>query len=397
MALWRAARAARRFIESGIRGSMRGRTAHDGGDLVVNEGEAGAQPIPSLDAFARVLARDAGLTASELGEACARVSEWAEESLRPETHMEFAELAARADPDNPARANTAGRACREAGHMERASVWFERAFRLAVAQRNREQSVRALLGNGALMKECGRLEDARRWFLKAARRAARTGRMRRAAEARHDLMALAAETGDLPRVLEHAVAAVELYPLHHGRFPYLAHDFAFALMKQRHYALAYPVLEAFIRVVPTQNLLPGLATYAWAAAARGLAHRFAEAETRVRKHVARDQQQAAPALVLLAEGARSLGRWEVAESLARGALEAAERHRQARFAEDAKTLLDEILDRNAPPENPEPASFAGAEFDALLRHLRARLRRWKPRRSRPDREVDERRYQEERA
>lgn len=173
----------------------------------------------SLQAFPKLLARDQTVNESEIADACARVAEWADDNWKAATAFQFAELAAKAQPSNPQRALYAGRVCRGMGFFDRANVWFERGFRLAVQQGNRSEIVRALLGQGALMQECGELDEAQRWFIKAAR----TGRKKRAAEVRHDLMALAAERGDFITTVQHARAAVDLYPLRHHRLPFLAH------------------------------------------------------------------------------------------------------------------------------------------------------------------------------
>src|SRR3954468_12924555 len=262
LALWRAARSARLFVEAGPkwREAFRALSAGKLRDLFVTDG-LGA---PLLDAFVRLRSR-LDITESEIASACAALSEWAGVEWKKQTELHFAELAARANPMDPALANAAARLCREASLTDRSAVWFERGFRFSVRTGNRTEAVSALLGYGALMKECGRLEEARRWFLKAAKRAARTGRKKSAAETRHDLMALAAEAGDdVAEIIEHAQAAVELYPLHHRRLPYLAHDFAFALIQKHQFSLAYPLLELFVRVVPKRHLLPGVATFAWA-------------------------------------------------------------------------------------------------------------------------------------
>jgi hypothetical protein len=146
-------------------------------------------------------------SAAEVGSACQTVSQWAEANDRKETQVHFAELAARADPENPALANAAGRVCREAGLYDRAEL---------------------------------------------------TGRRRLAAEAHHDLLTLAAERVNLAEVFEHAAATIELYPLNRPRMPYLAHDFAFVLIRNRLYSIALPLFESFLKVIPPHDLLPGL-------------------------------------------------------------------------------------------------------------------------------------------
>lgn len=373
LALWRAARTARLFVEAAPRRREIFRSlslAKLRGAYSVDSSDSGSGL--HLDAFIQVRSRTVGMTEAELASACARVSEWAGAGWKKQTELHFAELAARADPTNPALANAAARLCREASLPDRSALWFERGFRFAVRTGNRSEAVSSLLGYGALMKECGRLEEAKRWFLKAAKRAARTGRKKSAAETRHDLMALAAEAGDdVAEIIEHAEAAVELYPLHHRRLPYLAHDFAFALIQKHQFSLAYPLLELFVRVVPKRHLLPGVATFAWAAAGRGLIHRY---ERRALAQIEVDHQQAAPSLIFLAQGARALRRWTRAERHAREAIASAVRMNQPRYEHDARALLLEIQEQR-------PVSLAEVEMVEvypLTRHFQIRLRRWKP-------------------
>ena len=382
LVLWRAARAARAFAERGAKPRTFSENFTSASESFRLGSEAERDAVPSLEAFAKVRSSDVDVSSTDLAEACARVSAWADEGWKRETAIHFAELAARIDSDSATRANAAGRLCRDVGLMDRATVWFQRGFRLAVRNKDREAAVRAQLGYGALLQEVGRLGAARRWFLRAARRAARTGRRKTAAETRHDLMALDAEIGNFSGVARHAEIAATLYPLYHDRLPYLAHDFAFALVKQQHYTEALALLELFARCVPERYTLPGVATLAWAAAGRGLAHRFEEMERRVLIRIRDDQQQAAPSLIFLAEGARRLGRWERAEQHARNAVEVSRRLKQPRYERDAGTLLAAILGKIS---EAAPAGAVGQDVRRIARHLTARLRRWKPRgESEPD-------------
>lgn len=377
LSLWRAARVVKLRVES-VRNPSH--ATLDRLRVLFSHDPDNGLSMALFDVFARALARGETITNLELGDACTSISQWASETWRKETAIQFGELAARIDSENPARANAAGRICRDAGLMDRAGVWLERGFRLALRHKDRTEAVRALLSYGALMQEIGRLDDARRWFLKAAKRAARTGRKKSAAETRHDLMALAAEAGDFTEVQEHANAAVELYPLHHQRLPYLAHDLAFALVRAGHYELALSLLESFVRVIPPRYMLPGMATFAWAAAGRGLVHRYDEAEGRVLNQISLDEQQAAPSLIFLAEGARLLGRWERAERHAREAIVNARRLQQSRYERDAEALLLAILERARGWPTVESGGDLGG-LTTLARHLRARLKRWSPARA----------------
>lgn len=381
--LWRAARAARLFIDSTEK--ARARLTHAKWSVLrhvfaLDEAELPEGLRQSIEIFPKMLSHDEIVSESEIADACTHVAQWADENWKAATAFQFAELAAKVEPSAPHRALYAGRVCRGMGYFDRANVWFERGFRLAVKQGNRSEAVRALLGQGALLQECGRLDEAQRWFIKAARRAARTGRKKRAAEVRHDLMALAAERGDFSTTVEHARIAVDLYPLRHHRLPFLAHDFAFALLRQGLFPLALALLEVFVRVIPSRQLLPGLATFAWAAAARGAHPRYSDAERRALQQIALDEQHAAASLVILAQAACAVRNWERAECHAVAAVEAAQRRNQKRYEQDARALIEAIRQPPILPASPNEVPEAVLdEVKALVRHLLVRVRRWKPR------------------
>jgi tetratricopeptide (TPR) repeat protein len=370
--LWYAARRVRAWVESAQGAGASTRPTSVRTDRP--SPGARADEIDVDDELSFLVKLGSSASAREVGSACAAVCTWAHANDRKETRVHFAELAARADAENPALANAAGRVCREGGLYDRAELWLERGYRLAVTVGARDEAVRALLGNGSLMQERGRLLQARRWFLKGARRAERTGRRRLAAEARHDLLALAAERGNMSEVVEHASAAIELYPLNSPRLPYLAHDFAFVLIRHGLFPAALPLLESFLKVVPPHDLLPGLSTFAWAAAGCGLVHRYEEAERRTLKRLQVDAKHAAPSFIHLAEGARLLGRWPLAETFAMQAVKAAREREQKDAEREAEELLAAVQSRIvAKPGDPGDRP----ELQPLLRYFALRLRRWK--------------------
>jgi tetratricopeptide (TPR) repeat protein len=330
--------------------------------------------IPALDCFARLIQRPTSVSDHDVADACNLVHTWARENGLSNTAVHFAEAAAYADSSSPRHANTAGAACRRAGFASRASIWLNRARALSV--RDPEERIRALLAMGSLMKETGRLAEAEAAFTRAATGAARRNRRRQAAEAHHDLLLLTAEQGRLDEAARHAGSAADLYPLYHDRLPYLAHDFAFALVRHGYYSHALPLLESFVRTVPEAQLLPGLSTYGWAAAGRGLLDRFRAAETGVLDLVNMEHEHASACFIHLAEGARLLKQWERAEAHAGRAAQAAAIRNDPVLMEESRSLLRDLHDRVPPVEAGEPIS---RQLSVLSRHLVARLRRWNPR------------------
>ena len=331
---------------------------------------------PAFGTFA-LLARSAGLLdGAQVGDACEAVHAWAEAHGLVETSVHFAEAAARADEDDPSRANLAGRACRRASLNERSASWYSRAFRLSVRARDRTEMIRALLGYGGLLKGLGRHAEARVMFQRAASRAERTGRRRQAAEAFHDLLTIAAEVGTFEEALRYVRDALRLYPSRHPYLPSLAHDWAWLMVRLHHYSAAIPLLELAVARSPRPAVEPVVcATLARAAAGAGQGARYRELEGRVLQLVGMHDEFASATYIHLAEAARAVGYWSAAARYASAAIDAAGRRGHSLVEDDARELTRQIALREpAPPEVPLPEP---ERVEALVRRFTARLRRWK--------------------
>ena len=312
-----------------------------------------------------------------VAEACRQVCRWAEAGSMIELAAYFAEGAAVADPENPARANEAARLCRRAALDKRAVVWYERAFQLAVRAGSRRESVWALLGYGSLLYGLGHYDRAKPIFEKVAKRAHRTGRRRTAAEAHHDLILLCLDLGNFSHAEEHARLAESLYPLQSRRIPYLVHDCAVLFIRENYHTSALSLL----RKLPSHfTARPAEATLVWSTVARAAAgaaqvELYREAERRTLELAGMYDEHGAAALVSLAEGARSLGDDVQAKHFSDLAVGIAKRRRdggQARRARD----LSKRIERKEPVPREAPAP---EEIGALARRLAARLRMWKGR------------------
>lgn len=330
----------------------------------------------ALGTFALLARRAGAVDERQVGMACEAVYEWAESRALMETAVHFAEAAARAVESDPARANAAGRICRRAALNDRSAVWFTRGFRLAVRARSHNESLRALLGYGALMRGMGRHEDARVLFERAARRAMRTGRRRKAAEAHHDLLTIAAEAGTFADAERHARIALSLYPLNHPRLPHLTHDYAFVLIRFRFYSIAISLIDALVRVIsrPDQRVL-WLGSLARAAAGAGRADRFKATEHEILSLASVYSEFAAAAFIHLAEGARAFGEWVKSEQYALTAMEIARERHDGLIERDAAALLNRIAAQEPPPGEEIPTHPEHVQM--LVRRFAARLKRWK--------------------
>jgi tetratricopeptide (TPR) repeat protein len=190
---------------------------------------------------------------------------------------------------------------------------------------------------------------------------------------------LLVENGQLERAVFHAVKAFDFYPLKDERLPYLAHDLGYLLIRMRYFRLALHALDA----APAHGFLPHYlgVVYATIAQAAGGAGRVARYETAERASlglVDASEEFAAAARASLAEGARSLGRWDVAERHARASLRIARSRHDREAAREAVTLVRVVLRREASPSMETPP--ADAPVAMLTRRIAARLRSATPRR-----------------
>lgn len=329
---------------------------------------------PALGAFALLLQAPELLDAGQVADACAFVHKWADERGLVRTALLFAEAAAQADPDNPARANLAARNARRALEFDRAGTWHLRAYKLAVRAKDEREKLWALMGYGSTMKTIGRTAEARRFFHKGARAAKASGRRKEAGLAFHDLANLAVEAGKYRLAETHVSTALSLYTLDHPRIPALAHDFAFALLRQGHFTGALYLLERVVPLIqrPEEQALV-LSSLAWAAAGAGRVERLAETERTTVELVGIFADFAAAAFLHLAEGWRACGDWERAGRYAEAARVAAEQRKEPHLAREAVDLRDTISQRGgAVAEAPPSARTRG-----VLRVLSNRLREWK--------------------
>jgi tetratricopeptide (TPR) repeat protein len=329
---------------------------------------------PALGTFALLLQAPELLDAAQVADACTFVHKWADERALVLTALLFAEAAADAEPGNPARANVAARSARRALEFDRAGTWHLRAYKLSVRAKDEMEKVWALLGYGSTMKTTGRYAEARRFFQRGARRAIGTGRRKEAALAHHNLMSIAVEVGDFRLAEVHTKAVLSLSSQDHPRIPALAHDFAFALLRQHHYSAALSLLERAVPLIrrPEEQALV-LSSLAWAAAGAGRRKRLTEAERTSIELVGIFGEYSAAVFLHLAEGWRACADWERASRYAEAAQRTAERRQEPHLAREAADLRETIRQRgraglDSPPD---------ARTRAVLRDLSSRLRAWK--------------------
>jgi len=335
--------------------------------------EEAIELAPVLGTFMSLLEDPAVVEPRDLAVACHRVHEWADQRGLELTAYHFAEGAAYADPNDPVRANFAARMARRALRRNRASMWYWRAYKVAVLARNKRESVYALLGYGTMMKDIGNFREARKAFDRAARRAVGSGRRREAAEAYHDLFTIALEAGKYRLAERHMATALSIYPARHERIPALAYDIAFLMIRRRHYSSALSVLERTVRLIGRREEQALVwSALAWAAGGAGWRERYREAERLALELVAVFHDFAPAIYIHLAEGCRALRDWEPAEAYAEAAQESALEREESTLAHEASELRAAIRRREDAPEEAPEAQHA----ETLRRSALARLEKW---------------------
>jgi tetratricopeptide (TPR) repeat protein len=336
--------------------------------------------VPELDGALETLAeylRGAGAR-TDAADALTRISDWALGQGRAEPAIQCAEAAAALEPDRARRALAAGRANRISSEPARAAIHYERAMTLARLGRRWRDYVRAHLGLGQVKKGLGDPVAARAHYYTAARAArSLSGEKWLAAQTRHDLMALAAEGGDFDEALRHAYQALEWYPRHHARFPALAHDVAFLLVRLDLHAPAVPLLKAVMSVqIPPHDQVLGWSTLARATAGMGDEPGYRAALDQVLRRVGLFDMNAAAAFANVAWGAWLLGQWSEAEQYASRSLEIAEHRVQAEAASVARTVLENVRARRRGAA-PSPDDQRSARVLQLARETAACLTTWR--------------------
>jgi tetratricopeptide (TPR) repeat protein len=327
------------------------------------------------------LRRNPGLiSVGAVARACEMIHSWADERGLELTALLFAEAWAGVDPDNPIANNAAGRMARHLNDVERAEIWFERAYKLAARKRNRREKIKALIYHGGMLRECGQYAEARQKFEDAAKLAGSTRRKRQAAEVQHELFTIAAESGDFPEAEVYLRGALRVYPIHHRAIPWLAHDWAFLLVRSGFYMEAKVLLLAVTQLVSRKQLQVVIwGTLGRAAAGTNDRRLFERSVERVISLVGAYEEFGAAALAHLAVGWQFFGEWDAAAEFAQRSIQLA----QVRLQPDVERGAQEILasSRDRIPPQPQTEVPPRSRIPVIEKRLLQRLVDWtKPRR-----------------
>lgn len=332
--------------------------------------------VRAFGTFALMIEAPGEVEARRVAEACSKVYQWADDRSLLRVATLFAEAAAYVEPENPTRAIDAGWMCRRTARHDRSERWYDRALGLAIRAKDQLEAIRAQTEYGALMKDLGHYDKARKHYRRAAQRAMNEKYWRRVAVAHHYLLVMAAEVGTYREGEWHARRALDLYPIHDERIPYLAHDYALLLLQQHHFSLALGLLERLrAAVVKPEERLLVLGSIARATAGTRCRVRFEEVEQAILPLVERHYEFAPAALLYLAEGARAFGEWERATNYAECALKTAQSRKDYYVERHTLELRSKLDEREAAPFDEEPQDRE--RIDRIIRRLKARLGQWK--------------------
>jgi tetratricopeptide (TPR) repeat protein len=337
----------------------------------------------ALGVFASLVDGPTAVSASAAADACVRVVEWALARDHVQTAVEWAEMAALIDPENPGLANLAGRVTRNADLYDRSEAWFRRGIGYARLMDDKVELTRAHLGYGTLCKLLGRVRCARRHLNSGSQLARKHGPPWLAAGAQHDLLTVLTLWGLYADAEQRAHRALALYPKSHPRIPLFAADAALLLVLERRFSAAARVLSGVLRLI--REPAPRGVVLALTARALAGAGRADEAEScrrRALKLLEKHRRLEPVTRWHLADALRLSQQWEAARAEATIALERAMADNDREIERLARRTLRNVeAHRAAAPRG----LGTDPERRAFVETLCARLAEWAPRRARPSR------------
>jgi tetratricopeptide (TPR) repeat protein len=222
-----------------------------------------------------------------------------------------------------------GRLARRRAEYEVAESWFDEAASRALEHRDWETYGRVFIGIGNLHLQRGNLPAAARFHRKAQATGIKHGLSEIQGMAAHDLFVIANRKHDRQEAEALAMAAIRAYGPGHHRLPSIANDLACLWADSGEFERAYSVFRAVLpHISSLRERLLTLGSLARAAGAVADRDAFESAWTAVWEaaNAGGAAEEAAEALIGLAQGAANLQDWERAHQAAeRAALLAAER------------------------------------------------------------------------
>ncbi|MDB4952226.1 MAG: hypothetical protein JWM27_4875 [Gemmatimonadetes bacterium] len=335
--------------------------------------------IDALGTFASMKSGPLSARPGEVARACEQVVEWASRHEYPRTGIEWAEAAARCDPENPRLANLAGRLIRNSNDYDRAEVWFKRGIGVAREQNNIVEQVWGHLGFGKLCQELGRIAGARRHLNRGSRLAWQGGPPSLAASAQHDLCFMLIVRGHLAEAAQRGRRALYWYPKTHARIPFFAADIGLMLVLDGRFSAAVHLLRPVLRAVEQPSARATiLALAARAYAGAGVPEESAVLRRRALKILDKHRAMEPVTRWHLADAQRLAGNWLAAQAEAETTLAVAIAQNDREIERLTRKLLRQIATRR----RGGPRHIPIDELRDFVRDLVDRVAQWAPRRER---------------
>ncbi|HEX2093525.1 MAG TPA: tetratricopeptide repeat protein [Longimicrobiaceae bacterium] len=337
-----------------------------------------ADPDPrisgALATIAGILEDPAGTSTEVVMLACREVSQWAEDEGLSATALAFAQAAALASPGNAAAGFRVGLLARRRGEYARAETWFRRTIGLARQSRDWLSYAMAFNSLGNLYAMRGNLPVARQLQIRAYRAAKRHSLRPTLAMVLHDLFVIAVRANQHEEAAALARSAFDAYDPENPQFPAFAHDVAYFWMSHGQFAPALSVFNALLpQLRRPLDRIGVLGSIARAAGGVGDLTAYAGARDALWKHVHASEslEISADALLDLAAGATSLGRWAEAEEASRMAEQMATERQQAQIMFNAQSALEAIRSERSAEANvaAQPAEDVDNLATELVRTL----------------------------
>lgn len=364
--LWSATPPARRGAL--FAGGAAGVREHDLARLEVDGELAGP-----LSVMVRLLEAPGGIEVERVVHACRRISCRAEQHGWLATALEFMQAAAQAAPQVAALAYAVGRLARRRAEYDRAESWFGRAVVQARRSGDWRSYALAFSGLGNLHVQKGNFPAAKRAHTRCLRAAVRRGLREVEGDAYHDLFVTEIETGAGKDADAIAAEAFRAYGPGHPKLPRLAFDVAYHWMLEGFFVDALRMaraLEPHFAAPPERAL--ALSLLARNSGGAGDRRTFDDARLRLDRLLAEGAaaDSAARALLGVAQGATSLGEWDLAQEYGARALRVASERREGRIVLATEAALESVRTRSrAQAQRPRPsASRLADEFVTALAH-----------------------------
>lgn len=325
--------------------------------------ELDAELVAPLSVLQRLLESPGAMDTARLVNACRRVSLWAEQRGHLGTALEFMQAAAQTAPQSAALAYSVGRLARRRAEYDRAESWYARAIVQARRTRDWRAYARAYSGLGNLFMQRGSFPASKRAHTRCLVAARRYSLPDLEGDALHDLFGIAFETGAEDEACTLGVEALESYGRGSVKTLRLAYDSAYMWAGRGNFVDALRVATAILPHMNDQEerlVVYGLVARAAGGSGNVDAYEAAAGETWEMVRSGNAGEAAARALLGLAHGAASLGRWEEAAEALETTIRHANERRESRIVLTAEAMLESVRGERRTQEASAAAGGTGS-------------------------------------